>query len=123
MSENKLCEECGEIILGRSDKKFCSDQCRNTFNNRLNSDSSSIIRNISNILRKNRRILQELSPNGKARVHKDRLAEKGFNFIYNTHQYKTQKGDTYIFCFEYGYLPIADNYYIIVLDQKMADKN
>ncbi|MCI1778409.1 MAG: DUF2116 family Zn-ribbon domain-containing protein [Bacteroidales bacterium] len=33
--EEKYCPVCGERIYGRSDKKFCSDECR-TFYNRRN---------------------------------------------------------------------------------------
>ena len=51
MEENlsRKCPECGDKIIGRVDKKFCSDQCRNTYNNRLNSDASNTVRNINNI--------------------------------------------------------------------------
>ena len=41
----KTCLECGEPILGRSDKKFCSDLCRNAYNNKANSDSNNFVRN------------------------------------------------------------------------------
>ena len=101
----RTCPECGEKIIGRADKKFCSDQCRNTYNNRLNSDTSNTVRNINNILRKNRRILQDL----------DTLLTNGFNFTYHTHTYTTQKGDIYYFCYEQGYLFLEDkNLYLLV---------
>ncbi len=32
-SNRKKCPVCGEEIFGRSDKKFCSDDCRTYFNN------------------------------------------------------------------------------------------
>jgi hypothetical protein len=118
MSENKLkkCPECGDEILGRADKKFCSDQCRNTYNNRLNSDTSNTVRNINNILRKNRRILQDHNKqSGKTMVAKDTLLSKGFNFTYFTHMYTTKKGAIYHFCYEQGYLFLEDkNLYLLV---------
>lgn len=112
----KTCPECGEKLLGRADKKFCSDQCRNTFNNRLNSDSSNLIRNINNILRKNRRVLEELNKKGsKTIVSKETLLTSGFNFTYHTHTYTTKKGDVYFFCYEQGYLFLDDkNQYLLV---------
>ncbi|HET9053883.1 MAG TPA: hypothetical protein VFM90_06915, partial [Cyclobacteriaceae bacterium] len=58
----KICQECGEKIIGRVDKKFCSDTCRISFNNKLNSDGTNYVRNVNNTLRKNRRILTELNP-------------------------------------------------------------
>ena len=35
----KQCLECGDKIVGRIDKKFCSDGCRNAYNNKVNKDS------------------------------------------------------------------------------------
>lgn len=121
MSE-KLCLECGDPLLGRADKKFCSDQCRNTFNNRMNSDSTNLVRNINNQLRKNHRILTELNPEGKTKIHKDKLLAKGFSFKYNTHSYTTQKGTTYFFTYDQGYLPMEDGFYFLVVDKRLLDK-
>ncbi|HRZ33187.1 MAG TPA: DUF2116 family Zn-ribbon domain-containing protein, partial [Flavobacterium sp.] len=44
----KNCLECGEKIIGREDKKFCSDGCRNSYNNKINKDSTNLMRNINN---------------------------------------------------------------------------
>ena len=41
----KQCLECGTAIRGRADKKFCSDQCRNQYNNTLNRDANNYVRN------------------------------------------------------------------------------
>jgi predicted nucleic acid-binding Zn ribbon protein len=48
----KNCPECGEKIIGRIDKIFCSDQCRNTYNNRQNRASTNLIRKINSKLQK-----------------------------------------------------------------------
>lgn len=115
-TNSKTCPECGGKILGRADKKFCSDQCRNSYNNKLNSDASNTVRNINNILRKNRRILQSLTnQSDKTMVSKDTLLSKGFNFSYGTHTYTTKKDVIYQFCYEYGYLYLEDkNLYLLV---------
>ncbi|PLW94994.1 MAG: hypothetical protein C0592_01150 [Marinilabiliales bacterium] len=120
---DRLCLECGDPILGRSDKKFCGDQCRNAFNNRLNSDSNNLVRNINNQLRKNRRIMSELNPDGKSKVKKDLLLSKGFSFRFHTHTYTTQKGTTYYFTYDQGYLQLDDDLYILVVDKKLAEGN
>ena len=111
----RTCLDCGEPIIGRADKKFCSDQCRNNYNNQLNSDSNNFIRNVNNILRRNRRILQELNPEEKTKVHRDKLVEKGFNFGYFTNSQTTRSGNTYYFCYEQGYLPLENNFYLLVV--------
>jgi len=118
----KKCPECGDFIIGRADKRFCSDQCRNSYNNRLNSDSSNLVRNINNILRKNRRILQKLNKqSGKTMVTKDTLLTNGFNFTYHTHTYKTKKGDTYKFCYEQGFLFLEDKDLYLLVENKDND--
>ena len=113
----KNCIECGESFTGRSDKIFCSDHCRTAHYNRQNSDVTNLMRNVNRILRKNRRILEEHNPDGKARVHKSTLLRKGFNFDYCTSTYTTKSGKTYVFCYDQGYLPLGSNYYALVLKE------
>ncbi|MGS2738444.1 hypothetical protein [Sinomicrobium sp. M5D2P17] len=108
------CLECGEKVSGRTDKKFCSDHCRNTYNNRLNKDSKNLIRNINNKLRKNYRILSELNPGDKTKTTKMRLMEKGFDFEYFTNVYTTRNGTIYYFLYDLGYLPLENDFYMVV---------
>lgn len=118
----RKCLECGDRIIGRVDKKFCTDQCRNTYNNRLNSDNTNTVRNINNILRRNRRILEELNKqSGKTMVTREVLLTKGFNFTYHTHTYTTQKGYTYYFCYEQGYLFIEEKGLYLLVTHKERD--
>jgi len=112
--EKRTCIECNEVFHGRADKKFCSDMCRNAYNNKLNSSSNNYVRNINNILRKNRRIIEELIPDETAKVSQQKLMDKGFNFSYYTNTVTTKTGKNYLFCYEYGYLPIEGNYYLLV---------
>jgi predicted nucleic acid-binding Zn ribbon protein len=116
---SRNCPECGDKLIGRVDKKFCSDQCRNTYNNRLNSDSNNTVRNINNILRKNRRVLEELNrQDGKTMVTKEILLTNGFNFTFHTHTYTTQKGSTYYYCYEQGYLFLEDRNVFLLVTNK-----
>lgn len=117
----KQCEECGDEFMGRADKRFCSDQCRSSYNNKLNSDHSNFMRNVNNILRKNRRILAQLNPHGKSKVSKDRLLEQGFKFSYFTNIYKTKAGKTYWFCYDQGYLPLENDQFALVVRQSYVE--
>jgi YHS domain-containing protein len=114
----RKCLECGDTIEGRIDKKFCSDQCRNYYNNKLNSDSINYVRKVNNVLRKNRRILTNLNPSGKNKVTKGQLAKEGFEFDYFTNIYQTKQGKTYYFCYEQGYLQLEDDWYALVVKQE-----
>jgi hypothetical protein len=115
-NEPKTCLYCQKPVKGRSDKKFCDDYCRAAYNNELKSAANNYIRNVNNALGKNRRILEGLLPEGEPTVkaNRDKLIEKGFQFKYHTHLYHTQTGKTYFYCYEYGYLPLENNWYLIV---------
>ena len=112
--EQRFCLECGEPILGRSDKKFCSDYCRNAYNNRRNREATAYIRKINAKLKKNWKILKELNPSGKTKVRKTQLTDEGFDFRYFTDIYRTKKDDIYYYVYDQGYLPLDNDYYILV---------
>lgn len=114
--ETKKCASCGEVLKGRIDKKFCDDACRSNYNNKLNSDSTALMKTINNVLRKNRRILESLIPQeeGKTKVTLKKLQDLGYNFNYQTHTYITKAGANYIFCYEYGYLALEGNMFMLV---------
>jgi hypothetical protein len=114
--ETKTCLHCEKPVKGRSDKKFCDDYCRAAYNNELKSAANNNIRNVNNALGKNRRILESLLPEAEAtaKASRDKLIEKGFQFKYHTHLYNTKTDKTYFYCYEYGYLPLENNWYLIV---------
>lgn len=116
--EVRSCLECGDPFKGRVDKKFCSDLCRVSFNNRMNSEDIRYVRNVNSILRKNRRILVGLNPTGKNRVSQEKLKARGFNFHYFTSLYKTREGAQYYYCYEQGYLPIENGHYLLVIKKE-----
>lgn len=111
----RLCLACGKAVKGRIDKKFCNDYCRNVYNNEVRSESNTHIRHINQVLKKNRGILEELlGEEGMVKQPKTKFTAKGFHFNYHTHQYANQKGQIYYFCYEYGFLPLENDWYLIV---------
>jgi len=115
MTEIKQCLDCGKPINGRSDKKFCDDACRNNYNNKQHSDANTFVKKVNNALRKNRRVLETLIPKeGKITVSEKKLKDAGFNFDFHTGIYETKTGTTYRLCYEFGYMRIEDNRFILV---------
>lgn len=110
----QVCQECNTNFHGRSDAKFCSDMCRNAYNNRKHSYSTPYIRKINSILRKNRRILQSMNPDGKTKMPRQKLISKGFDFTYHTNTYTSKKGNHYFFCYEEGYMAIDEDWLVLV---------
>ncbi len=111
---NKTCLECNEKIVGREDKKFCSDGCRNAYNNKINKDSTNYMRNINNKLRKNYRILLALNVDGKSKTTRAKLISKGFDFDYFTNILNTKTGNTYYFLYDQGYMQLENDYFMLV---------
>ena len=103
--EKKKCLYCGELLIGRIDKKFCCDSCRNSYNYEKTHKQVNMIRKVNAILARNRNILEELNPNGKSFVTRQQLKEKGFDFKYFTSIYTTKLGSVYHFVYEQGYVP------------------
>ena len=57
-------------------------------------------------------LLPETEENSKA--NKEKLLGLGFQFKYLTHVYVTRTGKTYYFCYDHGYLPLENSWYLIV---------
>lgn len=116
--ENRTCIACNKPLKGRCDKKFCDDYCRNNYNNQLKAKNNynAYVRTINSTLLKNRKILESILPQDEEviRANLDKLQRLGFHFKYKTHTYTTRKGKTYFFCYDYGYLPLDNDRYLVV---------
>ncbi len=117
-TESKTCLACGKIVKGRIDKKFCDDYCRNNYNNqqKAKSNHSAFVRDINNALLKNRKILESLKGDKEehVKVNKEKLLGLGFSFKYLTHTFKNKEGKIYFWCYDYGYLPLDHDWFLIV---------
>jgi len=112
--ENQTCPECGDKIIGRSDKKFCSDACRNAFNNKQNKSTTNYMRNVNNRLRKNYRILSEYNFEGKTKVNRLKLQNAGFDFDFVTQIITYKNGSQYFFVYDQGYKILDGDWLLIV---------
>ncbi len=111
----RYCLECNDPLHGRADKKFCSDSCRNCFNNKKrNSGVNRYVKQVNVILCRNRLIMATLNPSGRKKVHRTVLAGNGFDFGFITHFQRTKSGRTCYFCYDQGYFPLGHNYYLLI---------
>lgn len=115
---DRLCLDCGKAVKGRADKKFCDDLCRNNYNNHLKAEDNLIVKEINQILKRNRSILSKFNPDGKAKVARSKLLNAGFIFDFYTHLHKTNNGNCYTFCYEYGYMQLNDDEFLLVKREK-----
>ena len=102
--ENK-CKNCGTILQGRSDKIYCDNYCKSAYHYKNEKENqSNFYLKVDKQLKTNRKILKAYNKAGKATVRAEELLKEGFNPNYFTHYWKNQKGDVYLFCYEYGFL-------------------
>ncbi|ARS35691.1 hypothetical protein [Pontibacter actiniarum] len=75
MSQSRKCVQCDAAIVGRSDKRYCSDSCRHLANNAVKQQNrhERRILQVNAALRKNRSILKQLSPQGKTTIPRQYL--------------------------------------------------
>ncbi len=118
-SKSTKCLVCGTVIVGRRDKKFCTDSCRSIHHQEQKKDEPDFIKNINKTLKKNRNILSTFNPEGKKTISKASLINAGFDFKYSTNHFITKKGTTYYFCYDQGYTLLDDKTVLMVTQ---ADK-
>ncbi len=112
--KRRSCQQCGDALQGRIDKKFCSDQCRFLFNNQKKRKAEVTIANVNQVLRRNRTILKSFNPVGKTTIRQSLLTKQQFSFDFYTHLYRTKNGMVYYFIYEYGYAFAADEKVVLV---------
>ncbi len=108
------CLDCGTALRGRTDKKFCDDHCRSNYNNHRKAGAASALRPVNAILRKNHSILSRLCTRDKIKLKREDLLRNGFDLNYHTHLYNTQTGNTYYFCYDYGYMRLDGEVFLVV---------
>lgn len=122
MNERR-CLQCYDQLTGRADQKFCTDQCRSTYNNQHYFESNSVIRTINRILKKNHSILSTFKAKGITTAKKSDLRKKGYCFDYFTYTSSSKNSKTNYFCYDQGYREQEFNKLILVhrdLNEKQA---
>jgi hypothetical protein len=102
------CKDCGERLIGRSDKMYCDDRCRVRYY-RSNNQLHLIKRGVDQILYRNRSLLIRMRENMKSITSTSEarafwLRRRGFDFNFHTHVLTLHDGRMAIMCYEEGYL-------------------
>ncbi|WP_248723258.1 hypothetical protein [Seonamhaeicola sp. ML3] len=125
--ERKKCLSCGKELTGRSDKKYCDNHCKSSFQYQQSKTAAPRFYNkVDNQLKLNRKLLKHYNRAGKAIIRSKVLLEQGFDPNFFTHYWKNQKGDIYWFVYEFGFLKKkeynAEKYVLIIWQDYMAMK-
>lgn len=107
------CMDCGALLKGRSDKRFCNDYCRSHHYHQVNKDELLFLKEINKILKKNKIILERFYTQGISALHRSPMLAAGFNFNYFTHLKSGHGGRTCIYCYEYGYVKLNEDEFLL----------
>lgn len=96
----KKCKQCERLVVGRSDKKFCSDACRIDHHNQQKKDAYDFRKELIKVTECNRKLLHQLLDEGFDKFKTEELLAKGFNFNGITGIAPKAK-QIEIYCYEY----------------------
>lgn len=107
-NDTRLCKHCHKEInlsIGRRDRQFCNEECKNRYHNKIAYEEEKEAKRINKVLKKNRNILKKMSLRKEHdEIPKERLLKEGFDFTYHTHHRVTvHQKYQYSFCYDYGY--------------------
>ncbi len=117
----KTCLHCHDSFRGRSDKKFCGDYCRNSYNNQQKAHLHSHQKNILQRLQRNYEVLAKYfshETSGPIRIKTQKLTNEGVNWIYCTETRSSLNRIRVFGCFEFKYFLLNDQYVIILKDSE-----
>ncbi len=111
----KTCKMCPNIIVGRSDKVFCSVDCKNEYGIKLRQVTTKATRQIDNLLHRNRSILLEILGKNKKqiKISKSILDKKKFNYTYITHYHINSHGKTVFYLYDFSWMLFSDQEILI----------
>lgn len=107
----KCCAFCGAELYGRSDKKFCDDNCRNNYHYKIKDKNIDdlTIKIINGKLLSNREVLKSLCVGQRTIVKKKLLDDRCFDYELITCLYKTKIGTEYHVVYDYAYKLLNDD--------------
>jgi hypothetical protein len=115
----KTCAHCQTTFVGRADKRFCSIDCKNSFNNQLRKNTKDITQEIDTYLHRNREILKILTGKAyKITLDKLLLVRAGFRFEYMTGVYFNKEQKMYRLVYDYAWMDFTDQKVLIVQKSK-----
>ena len=115
MNKN-TCKICSKLLVGRSDKLFCSVKCKNYYHVNLRKVTAIEVKEINTILHRNRSILLEIMGKRKVQIIVERmlLQKKKFQFKYHTHLHINTKGKTYFYIYDFAWMEFSNDKILIV---------
>jgi hypothetical protein len=116
MGTRRNCRLCKKEFSGRSDKIFCSIECKNDYHVRLRQATHKACIPIDRILHRNRSILLEImgKNSSQKKVKKTILDKKKFNYSYCTGFHINKHNKTYRNIYDFAWMEFSDGEILII---------
>ena len=120
----KYCIECGAPLglFGRSDRKFCSQNCKNLWHNNKNSNYRTFRQRIISCMDRNHKILDKLIQAGIRSIDKNEIVSLGFSPGHSTSVTRYRTHIMY-YCFDISYHVSESRIWGIEKHSKIYDKS
>lgn len=107
---------CKKAVKGRSDKQFCSIECKNEYHVRLLQVTKETTLSTDKILHRNRSILLEVMGKNVKQKKIDRsiLDKKKFNYHYVTGYYLNSSNKMYNYVYDFSWMIFSDREILII---------
>ena len=112
------CLNCGKIAYGRSDRKFCCQQCKNAWHNARTRESRLYRSRIITALGRNYNVLRSALERGELSIDLMTLQDRGFRPCYVTGHRSVRYGSDVCRCFDISYCQSASRVYRIRLEDE-----
>jgi len=112
---NQKCKICKSPVKGRSDKIFCSIDCKNEYHVKLRRATSKATQKIDRMLHRNRSILLEIMGKRKTQIKipRDLLDKKKFNYSFLTQFHVNNQGKTVYYIYDFSWMIFSDQEILI----------
>ncbi len=102
----KKCPVCDNEIKGRAGKIFCSSKCKSIDQYEKRQVEDAFFIQVDKQLKVNRKVLKKYNRSGFSTLRKEQLEKEGFDSNFFTHYWRNNKGQVYLFCYDYGFLEV-----------------
>ena len=118
LTENtqKSCKVCSKRIIGRTDKIFCSTDCKNHHHKVIHFETHKASMQIDACLHRNYTVLSELTQCGQSSltIQRNTLEMEKFQFKYHTHIHVCSKGNTFFYVYDIAWRDFSEHEILIV---------
>ena len=111
----RKCKICKTEFRGRSDKLFCSIDCKNEYHVKLRNVTRGATHKVDTILHRNRSILLEIMGKNatQKKTHRMHLDQKNFNFGYITGMHTNVQGKLVHHVYDFSWIIFSDEEVLI----------